>query len=564
MTPILHEADVTSIGNYGLGALKDALSCTVSCEENGAYDLTLIYPMTGLHAELLAERRLISAAPSQYENRQLFRIYRMARPTDGKIQAYAHHISYDLNDCVVKPFTAATLGEAITKLKAGIVGDCPFDISASYDTEGTFSVSKPMTVRAALLSSNSDSLASVYDGIWTFDGLSCVLRKKEAVDRGVKIAYGLNMLDVNQEKNIEDVYTHVYPYWMNSEKTKYYDLEPIAASSITGYRKIYPLDLTSYYQKAPSDASMKKTADEFIQKNEIGKISVSLTVSYVQLEKCVEYTGSGQSGLILRGDTVEVRYLRLGVSATARITKTDYNALLERYDSLQVGDAKERLARTTIRERSRVTTTNDRAVDAGTLATDATAAAERASHVATDYINESDTGNINFGVGDYSYTIGDDGLEFNGIRNRTPIKNFGDVTNWSAGKVDFDLSRYSALLITFESHKGSTWLASGGGAGTASVVIPIGSKDWNGSPKKYSMIYPWNTVHRRDVWADSTGVNFGDAYERTSRYTKPVGILTVPIVPGVTTLSYDLDIPTSDGWKKDNSLCVPKEIYGFL
>ena len=70
MTPILHEADVTSIGNYGLGALKDALSCTVSCEENGAYDLTLIYPMTGLHAELLAERRLISAAPSRYENRR--------------------------------------------------------------------------------------------------------------------------------------------------------------------------------------------------------------------------------------------------------------------------------------------------------------------------------------------------------------------------------------------------------------------------------------------------------------------------------------------------------------
>ena len=75
---------------------------------------------------------------------------------------------------------------------------------------------------------------------------------------------------------------------------------------------------------------------------------------------------------------------------------------------------------------------------------------------------------------------------------------------------------------------------------------------------------PWNTVHRRDVWADSTGVNFGDAYERTSRYTKPVGILGVPNVPGITTLSYDLEIPTSDGWKKDNSLCVPKEIYGFL
>nr|DAF24109.1 MAG TPA: tail protein [Caudoviricetes sp.] len=541
MTPILHEADVTSIGNYGLGALKDALSCTVSCEENGAYDLTLIYPMTGLHAELLAERRLISAAPSRYENRQLFRIYRMTRPIDGKIQAYAHHISYDLNNCIVKPFTAASLSEAITKLKAGIVGDCPFDISASYDTAGTFSVSKPMTVRAALLSSNSDNLASAYDGVWTFDGLSCVLRKKETVDRGVKIAYGLNLLDVNQEKNIEDVYTHVYPFWMNSEKNKYYDLEPIAASSITGYRKIYPLDLTSYYQKAPSDASMKKTADEFIQKNEIGKISVSLTVSYVQLEKCVEYTGSGQSGIILRGDTVEVRYLRLGVSATARITKTDYNALLERYDSLQVGDAKERLARTTIRERSRVTTTNDRAVDAGTLATDATEAAERASHVATDYIEESDTGSINFGVGDYSYIINPDGLEFRGVRNSSVI--WDNSANASGGLdgnvfVPMDLASYAVVAVGFIDNLGSIFDSS---------VIDNNSIQWAIAPvngKSVRATYTWDYPRIREFSVSKTGVQFG-----------PGGWLESKKVSG---------IPVGVTMNKNKKCCIPYVVMGFL
>ena len=541
MTPILHEADVTSIGNYGLGALKDALSCTVSCEENGAYDLTLIYPMIGLHAELLAERRLISAAPSRYENRQLFRIYRMTRPIDGKIQAYAHHISYDLNNCIVKPFTAASLSEAITKLKAGIVGDCPFDISASYDTAGMFSVSKPMTVRAALLSSNSDNLASAYDGIWTFDGMSCVLRKKETIDRGVKIAYGLNLLDVTQEKNIEDVYTHVYPFWMSTEKNKYYDLEPIAASSITGYRKIYPLDLTSYYQKAPSDASMKKTADEFIQKNEIGKISVSLTVSYVQLEKCVEYTGSGQSGIILRGDTVEVRYLRLGVSATARITKTDYNALLERYDSLQVGDAKERLARTTIRERNRVTTTNDRAVDAGTLATDATEAAERASHVATDYINESDTGSINFGVGDHSYIINPDGLEFRGVRNSSVI--WDNSANASGGLdgnvfVPMNLASYAVVAVGFIDNLGSIFDSS---------VIDNNSIQWAIAPvngKSVRATYTWDYPRIREFSVSKTGVQFG-----------PGGWLESKKVSG---------IPVGVTMNKNKKCCIPYVVMGFL
>lgn len=527
MTPILHEADVTSINNYGLGALKDALSCTVSYEENGAYDLTLIYPMTGIHAELLTERGLISAAPSRYENRQLFRIYRMTRPIDGKIQAYAHHISYDLNNCVVKPFKATKLSESITKLKAGIVGDCPFEISASYDAEGDFEVTKPMTVRAALLSSNSDNLASVYDGVWSFDGLSCVLRKKETVDRGVKIAYGLNLLDVTQEKNIEDVYTHVYPYWMSTDKGKYYDLEPIAASSITGYRKIYPLDLTSYYQKAPSDASMRKTANEFIQKNEIGKIQVSITLSYVQLERCVEYQGSGQSKIILRGDTVEVRYLRLGVSATARITKTDYNALLERYDSLQVGDAKEKLARTTVRERSRVTTTNDLAIDA--------------SRVATDYIEESDTGNINFGVGDHSYVINPDGLELRGVRNSSVIwDNSENAPDGLDGDVfvPMDLESYSVVAVGFIDNLGSIF---------DSNVIDNNSIQWAIAPVNGTSVratYTWDYPRIREFSVVKTGVQFG-----------PGGWLESKKVA---------DIPVGVTMNKNKKCCIPYIVMGFL
>ena len=314
---------------------------------------------------------------------------------------------------------------------------------------------------------------------------------------------------------------------MSTEKNKYYDLEPIAASSITGYRKIYPLDLTSYYQKAPSDASMKKTADEFIQKNEIGKISVSLTVSYVQLEKCVEYTGSGQSGIILRGDTVEVRYLRLGVSATARITKTDYNALLERYDSLQVGDAKERLARTTIRERSRVTTTNDRAVDA--------------SRVATDYIEESDTGSINFGVGDHSYIINPDGLEFRGVRNSSVI--WDNSANASGGLdgnvfVPMDLASYAVVAVGFIDNLGSIFDSS---------VIDNNSIQWAIAPvngKSVRATYTWDYPRIREFSVSKTGVQFG-----------PGGWLESKKVN---------NIPVGVTMNKNKKCCIPYVVMGFL
>ena len=539
MIPILHEDNETSIRNYGWGSLKDAISCTVSCEENGAYDLSMIYPMTGYQAEKLLERRLISAAPSLYENRQLFRVYRVARPMDGRIQVYAHHISYDLNNCVVRPFAAKKLSEAISKLKSNIVGDCPFDITANYDKDGEFTVDKPMTVRAAMLSDNTENLASVYDGVWSFDGMQCVLQQKKEVNRGVQILYGVNLMDVTQEKNIEEVYTHVYPYWMSSTQNKYYDLDPIPANTITSYKKIYPLDLTSYYEKAPSDASMRKTTDEFIRKNEIGKIQVSLTVSYAQLERCVEYKGSGQSKIILRGNTVEVRYLRLGISAQARVTKTEYNVLAERYNSIQVGDAKERLARTTVRDRNRVTTTNDRAVDASQLANDANSAAENASHIATDYIEPKPDGGINFGIGDYSYTINPDGLEFHGIRNSEIIwENSDPSSGMGEGTIPINARSFSAVAVGFVDNFGGIF---------DDGTIDKNSVEWKIAPVNGTRsrgTYTWDYPRVRDFSVEKTWVWFDDGGWLSSRVV--------------------LDTPVGVALHKNDKCCVPKIIVGFL
>lgn len=539
MKPVLYDENVLSAENYGFGTLSDAMECTVSCEENGTYDLTLQYPVTGIHAEDLLERRIISARPSSYENRQLFRIYRSSRPMNGRFQMSAHHISYDLGNCLVKPFSAKTLQEAIQKLNENIVGICAFEISADYDSETSFTVSKPITVRAAMLSNSGNSLADVYFGYWAFDGLKCTLRLKEEVNRGAVIAYGLNLVDVTQEKNIDSVYTHVYPYWANAQKGKFYALDPIKASDIEGYQKIYPLDLTSHFQKAPSDESMRKAAMDFISKNNIGKIEPSLTVSYVQLEKTVEYKDQ-KNKIILRGDTVEVRYLRLGINALARVTKTDYDVLHDRYASIYVGKASDKLAKTTVKDRNRMSTTNDRAVDA--------------SRVATDYIGETGDGGIQFGPGSYNYTINENGLEFHGIKNQKPIRSLRNEETKEPLKFfeeqtyKVDLTGYSAILITYESTKGTTWFAGGGSGGTVSAVIPI-----NGQP--YSLMYAWNTPHFRNVTVYQDKIVFGPGKERTSRYSPATGVVWT---------SLDLQTPTSDGWVTNNNVCVPQEIFGFL
>ena len=52
-----------------MGVLRDAVRCTVTEERNGAFELEMVYPITGQHYSSLALRGLISefiksAAPS--------------------------------------------------------------------------------------------------------------------------------------------------------------------------------------------------------------------------------------------------------------------------------------------------------------------------------------------------------------------------------------------------------------------------------------------------------------------------------------------------------------------
>ena len=153
---------------------------------------------------------------------------------------------------------------------------------------------------------------------------------------------------------------------------------------------------------------------------------------------------------------------------------------------------------------------------------------------------------ITDGAGSCSISSG--AITFHGIKNQKPIYSWGKLDLFSAATLALDLSSYSAVLITFESKKGSTWFASGGGAGPVSVVLPV-----NG--KTYSMVYPWNTVHRRDVTVKTSGIIFGSGKERTSFYTTGLGTAATFI---------NLESPVTDGWTGNDAVCMPIELYGFM
>lgn len=152
-----------------------------------------------------------------------------------------------------------------------------------------------------------------------------------------------------------------------------------------------------------------------------------------------------------------------------------------------------------------------------------------------------------------SVSIYSGGISFHGIRNSRIFEwlyekdSYGNPTGgFEAQTTEIDLSSYSSVMLVYDTQKEGTWLASGGGAGRLTVVLPV-----NG--QTYSYAYPWNTVHWREVKVETTGITFGYGKERTSDYKNNV----------ITGLIH-LETPVTDGAIKNNSVCRPLELYGFM
>ena len=117
MIPILYNANATVYTTNGIGRLAEATECICTEERNGQYELEMSYPVDGRLFDEIQHSRIIVIEPAQGESLQAFRIYDISKPMDGVITVNAQHISYQLNNIPVAPYSASSLTDALTKIK---------------------------------------------------------------------------------------------------------------------------------------------------------------------------------------------------------------------------------------------------------------------------------------------------------------------------------------------------------------------------------------------------------------------------------------------------------------
>lgn len=339
--PVLYSETETEYKTQGLGVLSDSIGLPVTQERNGIYELEMTYPVTGIHYDKIKLSRQILAVPEYGENPQPFVIYKITKPISGKVTIYAYHIGYWLSYIPVMPFTANNCAEALQGLVDNAAESCPFTVYTDKSVIAAYNQTEPASFRSRLAGTAGGILDLYGPGEFKFDRFKVSFLAHRGEDRGVVIEYGKNLTDLKQEESIENTVTGICPFWKSSSSDNTVTVtlpEKVIESDNADkfpFKRTIVHDFSSDFQDQPTVEQLRAKAQSYVKSNLVGVPAVDLDVSFVNLADTDEYKGLASERINLC-DTVTVRFPALGVETKAKVVKTVWNALADRYDSISL------------------------------------------------------------------------------------------------------------------------------------------------------------------------------------------------------------------------------------
>ena len=353
MIPILFKADVTDFSTFGIGALTETLTCEVTEERNGTFECKLQYPSSGRLYNEIRKDRIIKAKPNDTKATQAFRIYKISLPINGTITVYAQHISYDLSGVGIMPFErkAITPQMAMEYVLANATTPHNFTFQTDYSAAKDFSVKKPKSIRACL-GGEEGSVLSLWGGEYEWDNFEIKHHQGRGEHTDVVIEYGKNLTKFSHESEDSEVYTEVLPFaFMKNEEdeetliTLPETTVPIENSQLL-HKKTLILDLTDSFEDGTliTEEMLRNKTLSYIESHSLDAPVPNITISFEPLWQQPEYAAVMERLSLC--DTVTIKHSVLGVTAKAKVIKTVYNTLAEKYTSVSLGSAKANLMNT--------------------------------------------------------------------------------------------------------------------------------------------------------------------------------------------------------------------------
>lgn len=343
MIPILYESTEAAFISNGLGRLRDCISCVVTEERNGIFELDMEYPVSADDYDQIQLGRIIGVTHDETGDVQPFDIVSASKPIDGVVTFHAVHISYRLSFQTVTASSVNSLASAF--ILFGNVSNTPFSYWTDKTNTGYLASADgiPKSVRS-MLGGIEGSVLDAYGGEYEWDRFTVKLWASRGQYRDFSIRYGVNMLDYTEETDASETWSSCVPYWTDGTEIVVGSKQNSGGSTITGRDQCIPLDVSEKFEEKPTAAQVEAAARSYMSSNVPYLPTQTINVSFVRLQDMNEYAGFSNLLTCNLCDTIKVIFPDYKTSADFKIVKTVWDVLSDRYDSMELGTLSTTLA----------------------------------------------------------------------------------------------------------------------------------------------------------------------------------------------------------------------------
>ena len=343
MIPILYDSTETEFASNGLGRLRDCISCMVTEERNGIYEVDFQYPVDGYNYDKIQLGRIIAVEHDETSDVQPFDIVSSSKPIDGIVTFHAVHISYRQSQLTVAGTNINSLAGAFA-LFANSSPANPFNYSTDKSSTGYLASADgiPRSIRS-MLGGVEGSILDAYGGEYEWSGWTVKLWASRGVDRTFTIRYGVNMVDYQEDTDYSESFSAVIPFWSGDDGIVKGDMVD-SGSTLFGRTACVPLDLTEKFENKPTKAQVEAAAASYLASNQPFLPHNNIKVDFVRLSDSPEYANFAPLQVCKLCDTVRVIFPRYNMEGRFKIVRTVYDALLERFTEMELGTLSTTLA----------------------------------------------------------------------------------------------------------------------------------------------------------------------------------------------------------------------------
>ena len=342
--------------NKILGSLTDCTRLYVTEERNGIYEAEFDIPVNSSMHNKIKIGHFIYAKPDDLSGNQKFRIYkRIYNPIDKTTVFYCEHIRYKLAGIPVAPKTySGTPSSILSEMLTSVKSSTEFTVWSDISTVKDVKMDIPSTA-GAMLAGREGSILDTFGGEYKFDNYTVKLYQNRGQEKKTEIRYRKNLTGFTCTEDTTSTYTHVYPYYRNEDGV-YVELDgkviTLGNAWKLPFENCYMIDLSAEFDTPPTKAQLQAKANAFIRSNDLDTVSRHYKVSFVPLWKTAEYKNLAVLERCGLCDTVSI--VHDNETVKAKIIKTVYDALNERYVSMELGNAVSSFAQTVAQQVKRV------------------------------------------------------------------------------------------------------------------------------------------------------------------------------------------------------------------